>query len=333
MDTQFAKFLQIGIIVEDVEEAIRHYEEYGIGPWTRFHLDSDKLPGTFTMDGKEERLEVSIGFCHIWGFEIELIQPVSESAYLKWLREHGPGMQHIALITRDSFPNVLEENKRLTGREPWIYCKNQDIGLEYAYLDLDRELGLVLEVYNEEKQGGLPMDFQVPEGECEGAIDTQFAKFRKLGLVVENVEESIRHFEEYGVGPWKQFRLDTDNFPGTFTMNGKEERLDLILGSCQCWGFELELIQPVSESPYKDWLREHGPGMHHIAVATRDSFADAMAEYKERTGRESWLWCKDQEIGLEFAFMDLRRELGFLIEIYNEDKNDGLDANLQAPAE
>ena len=31
MDTQFAKFLQIGIIVEDIEETIKHYEEYGVG--------------------------------------------------------------------------------------------------------------------------------------------------------------------------------------------------------------------------------------------------------------------------------------------------------------
>lgn len=32
MNTQFAKFLQIGIIVENVEEAVKHYEkEYGVG--------------------------------------------------------------------------------------------------------------------------------------------------------------------------------------------------------------------------------------------------------------------------------------------------------------
>ena len=34
MNTQFDKFLQIGIIVEDVEAAVKRYEEqYGIGPW------------------------------------------------------------------------------------------------------------------------------------------------------------------------------------------------------------------------------------------------------------------------------------------------------------
>ena len=32
MNTQFAKFLQIGIIVENVEEAVKQYEKYGVGP-------------------------------------------------------------------------------------------------------------------------------------------------------------------------------------------------------------------------------------------------------------------------------------------------------------
>ena len=162
MDTQFAKFLQIGIIVENVEETVRHYEEYGMGPWEINHLDSDKLPGTFTMDGEDKRLEAILGFCKCWGFEIELIQPISESAYMDWLREHGPGMHHIALITRDSFEDVLAEHKQKTGRDPWIWCKDQEIGMEFAYLDLHKELGLFLEVYNEEKHGGLDANFKVP---------------------------------------------------------------------------------------------------------------------------------------------------------------------------
>ena len=45
MNTQFAKFLQIGIIVENVEEAVKHYEkEYGIGPWRVSPLDSAQFP-------------------------------------------------------------------------------------------------------------------------------------------------------------------------------------------------------------------------------------------------------------------------------------------------
>ena len=44
MDTQFKKFLQIGIIVEDVEATIKHYEEYGVGPWRVAPFDTKDLP-------------------------------------------------------------------------------------------------------------------------------------------------------------------------------------------------------------------------------------------------------------------------------------------------
>ena len=165
MNTQFAKFLQIGIIVENVEEAVKHYEkEYGIGPWRISPLDSAQFPD-FTMNGKKDRLQTIMAFCNCWGFEIELIQPISDSPYKTWLEEHGPGMHHIALITRDDFGTVLEEQKKLTGRDPWLWCKDPVIGMEFAYLDLHNELGLYLEVYNEEKKGGLDANFKLPEAE------------------------------------------------------------------------------------------------------------------------------------------------------------------------
>ena len=72
-------------------------------------------------------------------------------------------MHHIALITRDDFGKVLEEHKQLTGRDPWLWCREPEIGMEFAYLDLHKELGMFLEVYNEEKHGGLDANFKLPE--------------------------------------------------------------------------------------------------------------------------------------------------------------------------
>ena len=155
MDTQFAKFLQIGIIVEDVEATIKNYEKYGIGPWRVAPFDTEGMED-FTLNGEHKRLHTIMAFCNVWGFELELIQPVSDSPYKTWLKEHGPGMHHIALITRDSFEDVLKEHKGL-------WCKEPNIGMEFAYLDLHKELGMFLEVYNEEKHGGIPANYQLPE--------------------------------------------------------------------------------------------------------------------------------------------------------------------------
>jgi methylmalonyl-CoA/ethylmalonyl-CoA epimerase len=163
-------------------------------------------------------------------------------------------------------------------------------------------------------------------------MNTQFAKFLQIGYIVENVEETIKHYEEYGIGPWRVSPLDSAEFPD-FTMNGKRERLQTIMAFCDCWGFELELIQPISDSPYMDWLKEHGSGMHHIALITRDSFEEVLAEHKEKTGRDPWLWCKDPKIGMEFAYLDLAKELGMFLEVYNEEKHGGLPADFRLPEE
>ena len=159
METQFKKFLQIGIIVENLEETVRHYEkDYGIGPWKIIEFGEEMFP-KMLVDGKPGMIENRNAFCRIYGFELELVQPISDSAYKTWLKEHGPGIHHIAVITRDHFKDVIEEHKRLTGKDPWLWCKEDNgkvgEGMEFAYLDLSKELGMFIEIYNEEKEGGL----------------------------------------------------------------------------------------------------------------------------------------------------------------------------------
>ena len=162
MDTQFKKFLQIGIIVENAEETMKNFEAYGVGPWRVSDFDSNVF-SDFQMNGKKDHLHTIMCFCDIWGFEIELIQPITDSPYKTWLEEHGPGMHHIALITRDSFEDVLKQHKELTGQDPWLHCVEPNIGMEFAYLDLHKQIGMFLEVYNEEKKGGLDANFKLPE--------------------------------------------------------------------------------------------------------------------------------------------------------------------------
>ena len=144
------------IIVENLDEAIKHYtEDYGIGPWKLGGIDNKQLPEIMVNGQKGVEICTKNAFIDIYGFEIELIEPISASPYKTWLEEHGPGIHHIAAITRDPFNKVIEEHKALTGKDPWLWCKEENIGMEFAYLDLTKELGLFVEVYNEDKTGGL----------------------------------------------------------------------------------------------------------------------------------------------------------------------------------
>ena len=156
MENQFVKFLQIGIVVENADETARHYEEeYGIGPWSFLELDSDRFEA-FEVNGKTgEKFAVRCAFCKMYGFEIELVEPRSPGVFRDWLREKGPGIHHIAVRTRDPFEKVLEDHKVKTGKDPWLWCREQKAGIEFAYLELGKELGINLELFNEEKPWGL----------------------------------------------------------------------------------------------------------------------------------------------------------------------------------
>ena len=153
MESKIKKLLQLGIIVPDAEVAAKRFEDdLGMGPWKFGRVSSDNMPGLH-IDGKAGVLDFKVAFCHCFGLEIELVEPVSESAYSKWLAEHGPGLHHIAVVTNEPFKDMIADHKKLTGKDPWIWVKDtgapEGRNLEFAYLDMVKEVGLFMEIYPE----------------------------------------------------------------------------------------------------------------------------------------------------------------------------------------
>jgi methylmalonyl-CoA/ethylmalonyl-CoA epimerase len=153
MESKIAKLLQIGIVVEDLDTAVKNYEErFGIGPWHIGRLNTQEFP-KLTVDGKPTDFDMRVAMCQCFGMQIELMQPMSDGAFMKWLKEHGPGIHHIALITKDPFKQVITDYKEFTGKEPWLHAKDtgapEGRNLEFAYLDLRKEMGIFMEVYPE----------------------------------------------------------------------------------------------------------------------------------------------------------------------------------------
>lgn len=152
MESKLTKLLQIGIIVQDVDKAVKHYEEdFGIGPWRVESLSDNPLFKEMTVDGKPSEMKNRAAFCEAFGMEWELIQPIGDSAYKSWLDEHGPGIHHIAVLTRDPYDKFLDDCKKLSGKDTWMHGECKTVGMDFSYVDLTKELGLFLEVYNEDK--------------------------------------------------------------------------------------------------------------------------------------------------------------------------------------
>jgi methylmalonyl-CoA/ethylmalonyl-CoA epimerase len=95
----------------------------------------------------------------------------------------------------------------------------------------------------------------------------QFKICLQIGAVVTDLDQTIQVLTDvFGFGPFRVFnwpppdRTDIEEY-----YYGKRVHFKARKGFVDMGQVELELIQPLEgESIYFDFLREHGPGLHHI---------------------------------------------------------------------
>lgn len=95
MSRLFGEMRQIGIVVRDIEAAMRHWVDVcGVGPW----FYADKLPVTaFTYRDKTyDDLHISVALANSGEVQLELIQQRCDtpSMYRDYLAAGNEGMQH-----------------------------------------------------------------------------------------------------------------------------------------------------------------------------------------------------------------------------------------------
>lgn len=145
MKKYFEKFFQVGLVVDDVDAFVKRYEnDFGIGPWDVIEFKPDLMPG-MTVNGKVQDIRMKIAFCRSFGTELELIQPISESIYMDWLRQHGTGLHHVAFVLNDY--DSLMSDLTTTGKKPLMEVLDGTKSRGFAYVDLVNELGFILEMH------------------------------------------------------------------------------------------------------------------------------------------------------------------------------------------
>lgn len=152
--------MQIGIIVRDLDAAVRNYERYGIGPWQYFEVRPEEAPDLRhygePVTGATRCATAKIG--SVWW---ELFQPLDEvGMFAQWLAERGEGVHHIAVKT-PSFERAVEMQTET------LPLSGSFVGIQVAYLPTERELGVMLEVF----KGGpskIDLDASVTEAPQEG---------------------------------------------------------------------------------------------------------------------------------------------------------------------
>jgi methylmalonyl-CoA epimerase len=98
-----------------------------------------------------------------------------------------------------------------------------------------------------------------------------FKKVLQVAVVVKNLDKAMkRYWEDFGIGPWSIYTI---NSPIQSDKNNHGEHLDhaMRMAFTNIGDVGWELIEPLDDkSIYADFLREHGEGLHHVALDVDD---------------------------------------------------------------
>ncbi len=142
---QERKIIQIGIVVKDLERALKHYyETLGTGPWDIHKLDSRVMKDA-TYKGHPTDWSALIAVTWIGDRQLELMQPLKgPNVYYDFLKKKGEGIHHIKEWVEDC-KKTLEEYKK-KGIDVIQSGKFDED--EFYYLDTESILGIILEIGN-----------------------------------------------------------------------------------------------------------------------------------------------------------------------------------------
>lgn len=148
----FTETMQIGIVVPDLDAAIRHFEEdYGIGPWSHFELDtSEGMDGAVSakdvlLDGKPGHYHCRSASAMVGSVQWELTEPLDDtSLFAEFLRRTGGGVHHIAVQTPDYAQTLAAE--KAAGRI--LPLNGTFAGIPVSYLGTSGTIGTLIEVFD-----------------------------------------------------------------------------------------------------------------------------------------------------------------------------------------
>lgn len=148
-----------------------------------------------------------------------------------------------------------------------------------------------------------------------------FRKVIQIGMVVEDLDKTLQAFEQLlGIGPFRVVEYPPADEPWCRReYKGQPADFTARFSFFHFGNIELEVIQPLEgESIWRDFLRTHGPGLHHL------KFSVDRLEPADRFLRQQGFACGQQGAavgpnkGKTWAYYDLDGALPLCIELMNE---------------
>ncbi len=142
MSRIFGPIFQNGYVVNDIDAALDHWVNVlGVGPFYKLPVEFE----VYRYRGRESNPKIQVALANSGDLQIELIQQVNDapSHYVDFLKEHGPGLQHFAVLSSD-YDSDLARYAR-SGYKPLAEVKLKD-SLRAVYLETASHPGTIVEV-------------------------------------------------------------------------------------------------------------------------------------------------------------------------------------------
>lgn len=135
--------VQVGIVVKDIEKAIRAYADFlGVEPPAWFLTDSVDVAHT-VFQGKPTEARAKLAFFELKNITLELIEPVGgPSTWREFLETQGEGVHHLAFEIK----GMDEKASALSQKGMTLLQKGDYEGGRYSYIDGRARLGVILEL-------------------------------------------------------------------------------------------------------------------------------------------------------------------------------------------
>lgn len=181
MSMVFGAARQVGYVVKDIEAAMAHWIELGVGPW---YYKEDIVSLEFNYYGKASRPpKLSIALANSGDLQIELIQQRDDapSLYRDTLQQHGEIAQHLAYWTLDRFDEFAKRfvslgyveghSGRMGAADRGRYAYFLHPQFPSAMLELSESSGGKGEYFQQIRQASINWDGQEP---VRGNVPAQF---------------------------------------------------------------------------------------------------------------------------------------------------------------
>lgn len=143
-------------------------------------------------------------------------------------------------------------------------------------------------------------------------MNLKIEKIDQIGIIVKDLESTMKLLEIFGIGPFQIFDRGVDDF----FYKEKWNKIHIRNALCRLNNIQVELIEVVDVIDgaccQKDFLNENGPGIHHFATYV-DDLNPILQNMKEKGIK---VLQKGATKGLmNWVYLDTEDQLGFVIEL------------------